>query len=528
MSAKLILRGLSVALLLLFVGGGALAQQTPTPVPVEHHVVILVVDDFSTRIHDEILDRFPELAGQQSPEEGTEEPAKGFDFEFDGLPDDALCYFNPLALVEGQAMADGMGGAAFDAAMNPISHGDLVLAQVIEMISRTPSPYSGISISAVPVHVRDYVISDVTAAIQETISDLEHTLGPDNVSFVVNMSFALVPCNAHSQLVNLSLDLLVASAADAWGDFEAALDQLTQQMDSIGTEFRSRSDVGCLFDNIQEQTPLEITEENTEEATPESTEEPSPGAEDACVMQRLLLRDNVVAVASAGNFGLDFPTWPAAWPHVISVSAGTECEGFASADGPERRLFSQRLTYPQDEPLPWCPRGDLMNMRLDVFLTEVVAGTLDPVYTSSRGEVMLPGIWNYAVGMQEVQNLTSTASLAALLDPGDLFYAAYLPDFEGRMTSYDLSTSDYIAGTSFAAPRMSFAMALYMAEAVQNMDLICRNSPSGAVSFAYANGLAIPWNGLDLSLADQTSLQPLMGPNCLDFYTTDVPALLGM
>jgi subtilisin family serine protease len=131
-----------------------------------------------------------------------------------------------------------------------------------------------------------------------------------------------------------------------------------------------------------------------------------------------------VPVASAGNFGLDFPFWPGSWGQVISVSASTG-EGF-------------------DAPSEWDDRRDTP------LLSGEVQGPGQNNRISNYGEVMMPG--EYA------------------------------------------SDSGPVSGTSFAAPRLSFAVALYLAQVDGNF---CR-TPEGTPALAYGE-----WDNLTLDQAVQ-------------------------
>ena len=82
------------------------------------------------------------------------------------------------------------------------------------------------------------------------------------------------------------------------------------------------------------------------------------GDPDCDAIQSILLdhRLDTISVAAAGNFGFTYPIWPAAWPGVVSVSAGDEESG---------------------------------------FLTPI--GSLNYRIPSNSGEIVMPGIWPYEI-----------------------------------------------------------------------------------------------------------------------------------
>src|SRR5262245_32702423 len=145
---RFILDGTILLLLLLLTGAVVHAQEaTATPL-LKSNIVILVVDDFTPKTE-------ADIAGEVSKNDNIVRSGE----------DPTLCYFNPLTHIEGQAMADGMGGAVVDASGKRISHGDLVFAQTLGMINQVlaSNPFPDVTITAVPVSVKDYVISSITA-----------------------------------------------------------------------------------------------------------------------------------------------------------------------------------------------------------------------------------------------------------------------------------------------------------------------------------------------------------------------------
>jgi hypothetical protein len=143
----------------------------------------------------------------------------------------------------------------------------------------------------------------------------------------------------------------------------------------------------------------------------------------------------VIPVASAGNFGMDFPFWPGAWAQVVSVSGSTGEGFYASA--------------------AWDKKKDTPLLTADVVMPN------KKNRISNYGEVMMPG-------------------------------------------EYDSASAGIVSGTSFAAPRLSVALALYVA---QVGPAVCRNDQGGP-ALAYGD-----WDNLTLAEAVQEycpAMQPYL------------------
>ncbi len=290
--------------------------------------------------------------------------------------------------LEGQAFA--VRGATADPLAEQ-SHGDVVLGQLEEMIAEFEAEET---ITLLPVDVQGVTTAVVAERIEEVLAEVEAD------AVVLNMSFAVIPCEYMQALIDFGGQLLAARDA---GNLN---------------RYRSLFQRAVLF---YDSTVYPVMARRPQQAQP--TQSPDP-------LQAYLAGAAVVPVAAAGNFGLNFPFWPGAWAGVVSVSA-SEGQGFYPAQSWDSKTNAPLLSIPGDRP----------GQRLRI---------------SNYGEVMMPG--EYA---------SSAATDGA----------------EG-----------IVAGTSFAAPRLSLAVALYLAAAGDNY---CRNEEG---FFALASG---EWKNLTLPEAAQ-------------------------
>lgn len=324
----------------------------------EHQVVILVVDDFTSA---DIAD----LAGESFEPE-------------------AACAVS----LEGQAFA--IRGVAANPI--PVPHGELVLAELEELVADAGA--EGF-ITLVPVDIHGATTDEVAAQIEDALD--EH---PADV-YVVNMSFAIIPCEYLQALAEFGGQLLDARNAKNLNRYRSLFQRAVVFYN--GTVFPAMSQ------KAQTETDLDP-------------------------LQSLLAARtaDVIAVAAAGNFGLDFPFWPGAWGQVISVSA------------------SRGMGY--DTGGPWNKQQDTP------LLTAESERPGQQKRISNYGEIMLPG--EYA------------------------------------------SEHGEVSGTSFAAPRLSFALALYASAVGTDF---CR-TPDGVIALVSGD-----WNNRTLQQAIQASC-PAMAP----------------
>lgn len=328
----------------------------------EHDVVILVVDDFTS----------PDLS----------------DLADETYEEDAACAIS----LEGQAFA--VRGVAADPITVP--HGELVLEQLEEMVAEADA---GGFITLVPVDIHGATTEEAADRIAEALDE-----NPAD-AYVVNMSFAIMPCEYLEAFAQFGGELLDARSARNLN------------------RYRSIFQRAVLF---YDDTVFPVMSQKAQTET------------DLDPIQGLLAArsEDVIPVAAAGNFGLDYPFWPGAWGQVISVSA------------------SQGMGYHAGA--PWDSKSDTP------LLTAESDSPGQQKRISNYGEVMMPG------------------------------------EFE--------SSAGPVTGTSFAAPRLSFLLAMYASAEGPG---ICRDE-DGALALASGD-----WDNLALIEAVQAycpALAPLLPP----------------
>lgn len=249
---------------------------------------------------------------------------------------------------------EGQAWATRGASTAPITapHGELVIEQLEELLADFNLTAT---VPLVEVDIVGLTTEEVALAIEDAM-----TAYPAQY-YVVNMSFAIVPCEFLDAIADMESELANArSARDAnrhRGLFQRAVTFYGDTVYPVNSQ---------KFQSATNLDPLQTLFE-TYEAT-------------------------VIPVAAAGNFGLNYPFWPGAWGQVISVSASTG-EGFAAPSTWDRR---------RDTPLLTDTQGQGQGGRR----------------VSNYGEVMLPGEFTSVEGL--------------------------------------------VSGTSFAAPRLSALIALYL------------------------------------------------------------------
>lgn len=325
-----IVAGALLAATLGFANSGAARAQG------EHEVVILVVDDFTG----------PDLS----------------DLADAAYEEDAACTIS----LEGQAFA--IRGVAADPITVP--HGELVMEQLEEMVA---SADAGGFITLVPVDIHGATTEEAAGRIAEALD--QHPAD----AYVVNMSFAIMPCEYLEAFAAFDGELLDARGARNLNRYRSIFQRAVLFYDDTVFPVMSQK--------AQSETELDP-------------------------IQALLAArsEDVIPVAAAGNFGLDYPFWPGAWGQVISVSA------------------SQGMGYHAGE--PWNRKSDAPLLKTESDRP----GQQKRI--SNYGEVMMPG------------------------------------EFE--------SSAGPVSGTSFAAPRMSFLLAMAVSADGPG---ICRDA-DGALTFA--------------------------------------------
>jgi len=282
---------------------------------------------------------------------------------------------NCTVSLEGQAFA--VRGVSAD----PIdeTHGDLVYAQLAELID---DANASSVIDLIPVDIQGMTTDVAATRIGDAIADHPADF------YVVNMSFVIIPCEYITGFADFESQMMHARDAKDLNRYRGLFQRAVVFYDN--TVFPAMSN------RAQDATDLD----------PVQSLFSSMGS-------------NVIPVAAAGNFGLDFPFWPGAWGQVISVSA-SEGTGY-------------------DAPASWDKKKDTPLLG---------AENLNPGKTtriSNYGEVMMPGEYNSDFGL--------------------------------------------VSGTSFAAPRLSVAMAVYVSEVGGNY---CQQ-PDGDPALAYGD-----WDNLTL------------------------------
>lgn len=213
----------------------------------------------------------------------------------------------------------------------PAPHGSVITLELDEL-----NYYYGedVYVDVLPVKVNDYRTNKIERNIRRAINTTDYDF------YIINMSFAIVPC-------------------DVVTDFEAYIEEISDD-----PEYDDLMEVGEYLESLLVDADY------------------SQVANDP--MSTMFTEYNIVGVASAGNFGLDFPFYPAAFDGVISVSGSEDANDF----------YSSASFMPQNNfPLLGWDEANLI---------------------SNDGEVMMPG----------------------------------------RLRD--------VRGTSYAAPRLSYAVALYL------------------------------------------------------------------
>jgi hypothetical protein len=273
-------------------------------------------------------------------------------------------------------------------------HGEIVYDELAGLLDDAGAT----NIDLVRVDIQGMTTADAADRIGEALDNT------DTDFVVLNMSFAIIPCEFIQTFADYQTQLLNAeNAGDVNRNRSLFLRAVTFYDDTVYPAMSQRAQ------NLQDLDPL----------------------------QTLFTDWNSIAipVASAGNFGMDYPFWPAAWGQVVSVSGSTG-EGFYSSAAWDKK---------KDTPL----------------LTGDVVMPSEKNRISNYGEVMMPG-------------------------------------------EYDSASAGMVIGTSFAAPRLSVALALYVAQVGPAM---CRNDQSGS-ALAYGD-----WDNLTLTDAVQEycpAMQPYL------------------
>lgn len=333
---------LCLCLVMLFVAFPAAAQSN-------FSVVILVVDDFTGEPVDAA-----EIAAAH-PEEN--------------------CAVN----LEGQAYATRGASATVAAELPP--HGALVEEQLNSLLT-TYAPTSDIQVVEVDIHGLS------TAEIVDAITVAQLSYSAD--FYVLNMSFAIIPCEFIEGMIAMEAELSGAQSRNDLNGYRGIFNR--------AVAFYDRQVFPVNSQRFQEETDLDP-------------------------LQSFIAANsvNMVAIASAGNFGLRYPFWPGAWGQVISVSASNG-ELFESTPAWDRRTNAPLLRNGTDR---------------------------NALLISNYGEVMLPGEFS-----SETAGIVSGTSFAA---PRLSFLAALLLADQGAFCLTEEGTPALATG-DFTNPTLMTAL----------------------------------------------------------------------
>ncbi len=228
-------------------------------------------------------------------------------------------YQLPAALLSGAAVSESQLQAWADS--GELAHGALVLQHLLRMLtemgfvngSDTTNHTTGepiyirwtddggkLVVQTVDTHDRD--TEEIVSVLRASLLDLATTEGHEFKRFVVNMSFAVVPCAVAADLG--------ASAVETFEEYVSAL----RTLNGIGSQYEDElaelltAPLGAGDDALLAylDCPLPVV---------------GKSRCDGWTYPKGAAVNAIVHVAAAGNLGHDFPLYPSAWPTVISTSS---------------------------------------------------------------------------------------------------------------------------------------------------------------------------------------------------------------
>lgn len=213
-------------------------------------------------------------------------------------------------------------------------------------------------IVVVSVDTDGFTPQGVLDALNYARQETQDLLPEDDLQrFVVNMSFAVIPCESLPTIAAYEAFLLAAEIdGTTWGDYREVMDRVLSR--AIQTIQVAAEDVDPSMIYEYEYSDSDLSSST-----------------------------DTIVVAASGNAGVDYPFYPAAFDYVVSVSSSAEDALYTS-------------TFPK-------------------------------ALFSNAGEVMMPGIW---------------------------------PSASASVFDSQLPSELTVEGTSFAAPRLSAVLALYLVE----------------------------------------------------------------
>ncbi|HEX7001027.1 MAG TPA: hypothetical protein VF164_04965, partial [Trueperaceae bacterium] len=228
-------------------------------------------------------------------------------------------YQLPATLLSGAAVSESQLQAWADS--GELAHGALVLQHMLRMLtemgfvngSDTTNHTTGepiyirwtddggkLVVQTVDTHGRD--TDEIVSVLRASILDLATTEGHEFRRFVVNMSFAVVPCAVAADLG--------ASSVATFEEYVSAL----RTLNGIGAQYE---------DELTELLTAPLGAGDDPLLAYLNCPLPVAGQSrcDGWTYSNGSAVDAIVNVAAAGNLGHDFPLYPSAWPTVISTSS---------------------------------------------------------------------------------------------------------------------------------------------------------------------------------------------------------------
>lgn len=168
-----------------------------------------------------------------------------------------------------------------------IPHGALVRYHTYEVMAGLDAKQAAV-LTVVPVDVGHYDTQTIAAHIGDAIAEIQKS--SESARFVVNMSFAVIPCVISGDYAAVYKDN---------PDFNHYVENLMADNPALS------SDLNLLEKDLRDILAAPIGDVNGDPLARMMQDPPS----------------TIKYVASAGNFGLPYPFYPAAWPFVESVGA---------------------------------------------------------------------------------------------------------------------------------------------------------------------------------------------------------------
>lgn len=226
------------------------------------NVVIIVVDDFS----------------------GVELTAE----DVEDLGEDDACVLN----VEGQGFRTR--GLSVDNLEDP--HGTMVSSQIQAALITLGA---GANISLVQVDIGGLTTDAIAEELAEAVAEV-----PTGSLIVINMSFAIVPCDVVFE-IKTNLGVATTMLASGNANVEGVINT---------------------FNDFYQANVIETLESRFVAEAIDTSDASAADLDPLFVLLSSLHKQGAVLIAAAGNFGLNVPFYPAAWEGVISVS-GSNGEG---------------------------------------------------------------------------------------------------------------------------------------------------------------------------------------------------------